>query len=125
MDKLLIIICAATLIGFILWWFFGKRNLSEAKAEIARDNNHQEVIVTVDGGYLPNIVTIERDIPAKIIFDRKDPSGCFSHVVFPDFGINEELPIGEKFAITINTTKAGEYQYSCGMNMFHGKVIIK
>ncbi|MBC6925276.1 cupredoxin domain-containing protein, partial [Ligilactobacillus salivarius] len=25
----------------------------------------------------------------------------------------------------INTDKAGEYGFACGMNMFHGKVIIK
>jgi Uncharacterized protein conserved in bacteria len=45
-------------------------------------------------------------------------------VVFPDFGINRELPKGEKQAI-IDTSKSGEFQWACGMDMFHGKLIIK
>ena len=123
MEQLLVVISAAGLIGCIIWWFFGKHKQDEAAATMSA--NQQEVSVVVSGGYTPNTVVLRQGVPARIVFDRKDPSGCFSHVVFPDFGINEELPIGEKFAITIDTTKAGEYQYSCGMNMFHGKVIIK
>lgn len=87
--------------------------------------DNQEVTVTVNGGYTPNTVVFKQGVPAQIVFDRKDPSGCFSHVVFPDFGINEELPVNEQYPIEIDTSKAGEYQYACGMNMFHGKVVIK
>ena len=89
------------------------------------ESNKQEVEVTVNGGYTPNTVALQQGVPAQVVFDRKDPSGCFNEVVFPDFGIHEELPVNEKFAIDIDTTKPGEYQYSCGMNMFHGKVVIK
>jgi len=46
-------------------------------------------------------------------------------VVFEDFGINDFLPKNEKHSVTIDTSKAGEYDYACGMNMFHGKVIVK
>ncbi|EDO0817667.1 cupredoxin domain-containing protein, partial [Listeria monocytogenes] len=28
-------------------------------------------------------------------------------------------------SILIDTSKSGEFIYSCGMNMFHGKIIIK
>lgn len=124
MDKVFVIVGAVLLIGFILWWFFGKRNISETEATMS-DNNNQEVTVTVNGGYVPNTVVLKQGVPANIVFDRKDPSGCFSHVVFPDFGVNEELPVNEKHAIEIDTSKPGEYQYACGMNMFHGKVIVK
>ena len=124
MDKLLVIIGAALLIGFIVWWFFGERKISETEALMSEDNK-QEVAVVVNGGYIPNTVVLKQGVPASIVFDRKDPSGCFSHVMFPDFGINEELPVGKQHAIEIDTSKAGEYQYACGMNMFHGKVVIK
>ena len=124
MDKEWGFVGAVLLIGFILWWFFGKRNISETEATMS-DNNNQEVTVTVNGGYVPNTVVLKQGVPANIVFDRKDPSGCFSHVVFPDFGVNEELPVNEKHAIEIDTSKPGEYQYACGMNMFHGKVIVK
>ncbi|MFT4245546.1 MAG: cupredoxin domain-containing protein [Micrococcaceae bacterium] len=123
MDNFLVILGAIVLIGLIVWWFFGKHNTTETEAAMA--DNKQEVEVVVNGGYTPNTVVLKQGVPANIVFNRKDPSGCFSHVVFPDFGVNEELPVNEQYAIEIDTSKAGEYQYACGMNMFHGKVVIK
>lgn len=123
MENLLVIISAALLIGLIVWWFFGKRKISETEAIMS--GSKQKVEVVVNGGYTPNTVVLKQGVPAELVFDRKDPSGCFSHVVFPDFGINEELPVGEQHTIAIDTSKTGEYKYACGMNMFHGKVVIK
>ena len=123
MENNIVIIGAALLIGFIVWWFFGKRDNKETEA--TRSDNKQEVEVTVNGGYTPSVVVLQQGMPASVVFDRKDPSGCFNEVVFPDFGIHETLPVNEKFAIDIDTSKSGEYNYACGMNMFHGKVVIK
>lgn len=123
MDNLLVIIGSIALIVFIGWWFFGKRRTDQVEA--TRVGDRQQVEVVVNGGYAPDTVVLKQGEPASIVFDRRDPSGCFSHVVFPDFGINEELPVGQAHSIEIDTSKAGEYQYACGMNMFHGKVIVK
>lgn len=123
MEKLFVLAGSSLLIGFIVWWFFGKRKTSETEARMSEAN--QEVTVTVSGGYTPNTVVLKQGVPAKIVFDRKDPSGCFNEVVFPDFGVHETLPVGEQYPIEIDTSKPGEYQYACGMNMFHGKVVIK
>ena len=124
MDKVVVVVGASLLIGFIMWWFFGKRNTSEMEANMT-SNDQQEVEVVVNGGYVPNTVVLKQGVPAKVVFNRKDPSGCFEQVVFPDFGISEHLPINEEFPIEIDTSKPGEYQYACGMNMFFGKVIVK
>lgn len=85
----------------------------------------QHVNVTVEGGYMPQTVVLRQGVPAQIVFNRKNPSSCFDEVVFPDFGIKEKLPVNQTHAIDIDTSKAGEYDYACGMNMFHGKVVIK
>jgi plastocyanin domain-containing protein len=124
METTLIIIGASLSIAFIVWWFFIAKKSTDVGAILSKDGR-QHVTVTVNGGYSPNIVTLKQGIPATIDFYRKDPSGCLSHVVFPDFGINEELPIGQSHQITIDTSTPGEYTYACGMNMFHGKVVIK
>lgn len=123
MDKVLIIIGVVVLIAFIAWWFFGRHNTNETEAKMSDKN--QEVTVTVHGGYTPNTVVLKQGVPATIVFDRKDPSGCFNEVVFPDFGIHEALPVDQQHSIELDTAKPGEYQYACGMNMFHGKVVIK
>lgn len=123
MGDALVVIVSLSLIGLIVWWFFGKR--PDSQAEATATNNGQSVEVVVDGGYTPNTVVLKQGVPAQIIFNRQDPSNCFNEVMFPDFGVHQELPVNQRFAIDIDTTKTGEYSYACGMNMFHGKVVIK
>ncbi|WP_412989936.1 cupredoxin domain-containing protein [Pediococcus siamensis] len=123
MVKLMVLIVAVALIGFIVWWFFGKHQ--EAAVAAKGDAHEQNVKVSVDGGYSPSTIVLKKGIPAQITFNRKDPSSCLEQVVFEDFGINDYLPQNQDHQVAIDTSKAGEFNYACGMNMFHGKVVIK
>ncbi len=87
MDKILVTIIAGLLVGFIVWWFFGKHVTKEVAADVT--GNEQDVSVIVNGGYTPSTVVLKRGIPAQITFNRKDPSSCLEQVVFEDFGIND------------------------------------
>ena len=109
--------------GFITWWFFGKHAVATGTVNVA--DNVQQIDVDVNGGYSPEKIVLKKGVPAVLNFTRRDPSSCLDRVVFSDFGINRELPKGEKQAINIDTSKAGEFQWACGMDMFHGKLIIK
>ncbi|MFZ1361170.1 MAG: cupredoxin domain-containing protein [Candidatus Saccharimonadales bacterium] len=123
METLIVLIGAALLIGCIVWWFFGQQPTTKTAATV--HDNTQAIPVVVRGGYTPAIVVLQQGIPARIIFDRQDPSGCFNEVVLPDFGIHTSLPINTQTTIEIDTSQPGEYSYSCGMNMFHGKIVIR
>lgn len=123
MIKIIILIIGLAIIGFIAWWFFGKHEVATEEASVT--DNMQRVAVDVDGGYSPETVVLKQGVPAVLNFTRHDPSTCLDRVVFPDFGINRPLPKGQLEPIEIDTSKAGEYQWACGMDMFHGKLIIK
>ena len=123
MIKVLVLLIGGLAIGFILWWFFGKHATTTVTASAVDDL--QQVDVEVKGGYSPEQIVKKKGVPAVLNFTRKDASGCLDHVVFSDFGINQELPQNQVEAITIDTSKSGEYQWACGMDMFHGKLIIK
>lgn len=123
MNNVLILSSLIVAIGLIIWWFFGKRTTALVAA--TRQGDKQVVEILVDGGYLPKVVELARDVPAELIFTRKDTSACFEEIILPDFGIRTHLPVGESYTIAVNPKEAGEYTYSCGMNMFFGKVIVK
>ena len=123
MIRIIILCLGVALIVFIAWWFFGKHNVATENASV--NSNKQSVDIVVKGGYSPEKVILERGIPATLNFKRTDSSSCLDHVIFSDFGINQKLPQGKTEPIKIDTSKPGEYEWACSMNMFHGKVIVK
>lgn len=101
--------------------FFKKKN--EGKA--TQKGDVQEVRVLVDGGYKPESIVLKKGVPAYIIFDRQTDSACFDQVVFPDFDIKADLPVNEDFVIEVTPNERGEFGFACGMDMYHGKLIVK
>ncbi|NUE97193.1 cupredoxin domain-containing protein [Lactobacillus sp. ESL0260] len=123
MNRIIILCLGLALIAFIAWWFFGKHQVATENASVS--SNKQSVDIEVKGGYSPEKVILKRGVPATLNFKRTDSSSCLDHVIFSDFGINQKLPQGKTEPIKIDTSKAGEYEWACSMNMFHGKVIVK
>jgi plastocyanin domain-containing protein len=123
MDKVLSVVISLPAIGFIVWWFFGKRRDDVRMADEV--NGVQQVEITVDGGYQPRVIQLKAGLPAKLSFIRRDPSTCLEEIVMPDFGISKSLPVGQKTVIEISPNKPGNYKYTCGMQMFSGQVVVK
>ncbi len=122
LNIIVTIICIA-LIAFIWFWFFKKPEKSGQKAQ--QKKGYQEIRVEVMGGYTPELIILKKSVPARIVFDRKDPSPCLDQIVFPDFGVHAALPMGEEYVVEITPEQAGEFGFACGMNMMHGKMIVE
>lgn len=116
-DKLIVIISGIIGIIFTYWFFLLKK---EKTVEVK-----DEIDIVVEGGYNPETISIPKGKTAKINFFRKDPSSCLEEVVLSDFKIRKFLPLNEKVTVEIKSQKSGEFRFSCGMNMFHGKIIVK
>lgn len=123
MAKLAVVIIGIALIAFLIWWFFGKHDISQQAAIMRGD--HQEVRIEVNGGYSPQTLVLKQGVPASLIFHRKDPSSCLDQVVLSDLGVQKHLPLKQDTIITITPEEKGEFGFACGMNMYHGKVIVK
>ncbi len=116
-DKVLVIIFGLSGIAFTFWFFLRK--------EEKEVNVTDEIDIKVSGGYSPEVISIPRGKLTKINFLRTDPTECLSEVTLADFKIKKELPLNQKVTVEIIPQKAGEYTYSCSMNMYHGKIIVK
>ncbi len=81
--------------------------------------------ILVDGGYKPERIAIPYGKTTKLVFQRKDSNSCLEEVIFADFKIKKSLPLNEKVTVEITPDKKGEFDFSCAMGMFHGKLIIK
>jgi Cu+-exporting ATPase len=112
-DRWAAIGVGAALIAFLFVFFFGRRRAVVAASKIA---------IVVDGGYAPDWILAKRGMPLTLVFDRRDTGPCTDEIVLPDFGVRRSLPTGQKTAITIVPQHAGEYTFTCGMNMLHGKI---
>lgn len=117
MDKIAVSIVGVLLIVFIYWFFFRKRDA------VAVTKESGDIIV--DGGYRPSIIKIKKGQKTTISILRKDPNTCLEEFILPDFKISKYLPLNEKVEIEITPEKSGEFTFHCGMNMFHGKVIVE
>lgn len=116
-DKVLVAISGVLGILFTYWFFLMKK-----EKEVTVEN---EVDIIVEGGYSPEVISIPKGRPTKINFIRKDPTDCLEEVVLGDFKIRKHLPLNQKVTVEITPQKEGEYSYACGMNMFHGKIIVR
>lgn len=117
------ILIAVFIIGFIIWWFF-IREVNDTELAKA-DQNKQKAQIVIQGGYSPSTLVLQKGIPAEVEFLQKDSTACLAEVRSAELALDKKIAPGEKVTIKVPTDQAGEYNYSCGMNMFHGKVVVK
>ena len=119
MTTALVNVAGLVLIGLIVWWFW----LSKPKAQHAASG---VIDVIVDGGvYTPARIEVAAGQPVTLRFLRKDPSPCAEKVLFDDLGVSADLPIGQPVELTITPGKAGEYAFTCQMQMYRGTLAVK
>lgn len=119
----LVILAGAAAVAWVNWYFFLARRGSVA-AE-TRDGGVQEVTITVQGGYAPAEVRLRKGVPARLVFDRRETSSCSEEVVIPDLGIRKYLPAFEKTVVELRPEKTGTFDFTCGMSMLHGKLVVE
>lgn len=119
----MVILLGLAAIAWVNWYFFLARR--PAATAVTGAGGAQEVTITVQGGYAPAEVKVKRGAPVRLVFDRQETSGCSEEVVIPDFGIRKFLPAFQKTAVELTPEKTGTYEFTCGMSMLHGRLIVE
>lgn len=118
-----VVLGAVAAIAWVNWYFFLADRGSAMAA--AGANGIQEAVVSVRGGYAPQAVHVKPGAPVRLVFDRQETSACSEEVVLPDFGVKRFLPAFEKTAVEITPQKAGAYEFTCGMGMLRGTLVVE
>lgn len=123
-TQVLITLVGITAILWVNWYFFlaGRRVGATAATS---GTGVQEVPIVVNGGYAPATVALERGRSARLLFDRRDQGSCTEEVVLPDFGLRRFLPTGEVTPVEFTPEKSGTFEFTCGMGMVRGKLIVQ
>jgi Cu+-exporting ATPase len=116
-----VVASAAGVLAGLAWFFFGPRRSATAAVE----GGVQRVVVTVRGGYSPDLIRVREGVPVELIFDRQESGDCTSRVVFADLQVSAALPTGEQTTVRIAAPRPGSFGFACGMNMVHGTLIVE
>lgn len=100
--------------------------LSTTAQQSKRDEGNQTAKIAVtEKGFEPARVALEPDVPARVTFVRQTDKTCAMAVAIPEYKINRELPLNKPVVVEFTPTKAGEFTFTCGMNMLKGTLVVK
>lgn len=86
----------------------------------------QSVTVTLgEGGYQPSSLRLRRGVPARLTFVRKIEETCGKEIAIPEYNIRRALPLNEPVTVEFTPAKSGEFNFTCGMGMLRGTVIVQ
>ncbi|HKH21929.1 MAG TPA: cupredoxin domain-containing protein [Gammaproteobacteria bacterium] len=119
-TQIIVNVSGLAIIAWIVWYFWLWRGESFAAQT---KNGIQTVDVVVKGGYQPAAIMVKAGQRVRLNFTRREASTCSEEVVIPDFGKRAFLPENLSVPIEVMPEKPGEYAFTCGMNMYRGKLI--
>lgn len=97
---------------------FFERNTSLASAKESK--GVQELKLVVDGGYIPDRLSVKPGVPVKLTVQRVGSDVCADSIVFPEYGIDKKLKPNGKTIIEFTPKSAGVFPFTCGMGMYQG-----
>src|SRR5918992_992391 len=121
-TQIIVTLLGLGLIGWIIWYFWLWKG--EAVTATAGAGGLQVVDVTVKGGYQPSTIVAKAGQALRLNFTRRESTPCGEEVVLPEFGKRAHLPEGRTVPIEVTPERPGEYEFTCGMNMYKGRLIV-
>jgi plastocyanin domain-containing protein len=122
-DQIIITIVGLAAAGLVAWYFW----FSEEKATLVQvtDSGIQETLITVKGGYSPDVIVVQAGKPVRLNFYRIENSACSEQVIFPDFKKQATLTPYKTIPVEFTPEKPGKYDFQCAMGMLHGKLVVE
>ena len=75
-------------------------------------------------GYKPGKVEMKAQEQVTLVFTRTEETECGAAVKIPSIQVEKQLPLNEPVAIAFKAEKAGDVEFTCGMDMWKGKLVV-
>ena len=124
-SEIIVVLLGAAAIAWVNWYFFLAERRQAAVAAKVGATGMQQAVIRVEGGYAPSRVRLRANHAARLVFDRREDSSCSEEVVFPEFGIRRFLPAHQRTGVDLPPTRAGTYEFTCGMGMLRGSLVVE
>lgn len=121
--EILVTVGGLALAAFVVWYFFFSAR--PAVSAVSTSSGVQQVDVTVKGGYSPDVIEVERGKPVQLSFYRAEENSCSEELLMPDFSIRRELPAFQTTLVELLPDTPGRFEFTCGMGMLRGSLIVK
>ena len=122
-SQIIVTLVGAGLLAFVGWFFFlGPHRVAAAVSSSA---GVQQVDIMVKGGYSPNVIEVEHGKPVQLNFYRDEEGTCSEELLLPDFNIRRDLAPFKTTAIEFLPKQAGTFEFTCGMHMLRGSLVVK
>lgn len=83
----------------------------------------QTISVDLSQGYYdPTVIEAKAGVPLEITFGQGQ--GCLAKVLIPAFSVDQDLTSGGA-VVKLPAMQPGEYEFSCGMRMVFGTIVVK
>jgi plastocyanin domain-containing protein len=122
-DQVIVSLAGLAAIAGVAWFFWGPRG--EGINAALTPSGRQEATIVVKGAYSPGVIVVEHGKPVRLNFLRQETAACSEEVLFPDFGRRVQLPEGELIPVDFTPELPGEYEFTCGMGMLRGRIVVE
>lgn len=122
-TQIIVTLVGVGLLGFVGWFFFLAPH--RVAAAVSTSSGIQQVDIVVKGGYSPNVIEVEHGKPVQLNFYRDEENSCSEELLLPDFNIRRELAPFKTTAIEFLPQQAGTFEFTCGMHMLRGSLVVK
>lgn len=114
-------ICWAILLVLLVLTAFSQTN---AQAKNKPKLQTAKVVIT-EQGYSRTSIKLRRGVRTRITFLRQTDATCAKEVVISAYGIRRTLPLNTPITVSFTPARSGEFNFTCGMNMHRGKLIVQ
>ena len=122
-SQIMVTLVGVGLLAFVGWFFFLAPH--RVAAAVSSSAGVQQVDIVVKGGYSPNVIEVEHGKPVQLNFYRDEENTCSEELLLPDFNIRRDLAPFKTTAIEFLPKQAGTFEFTCGMHMLRGSLVVK